>query len=820
MDNKELFLKSAIKYNKSFSDMTLPCNWITDSKISACFCEKGLCALDYHGNQPVSRNARMIKSGFDNPAFKFTSDIPLSITQYMATSWACEFNLYKKDIKKARIYSFTYESSIYMHIELYDYDRFSVTFDTDSFYTNVHGNISWDKGKEKNNSIVFKGINKYLLSDWLNEKGAYLIPVKEHRRIFKTQDWIDVNNLDILPLPDEDIIRSNELFIDNACYMAIHCNSHIKISKSGNSNIIELTPKISESYIDLCISFADSFEDSISNADYIIRNSKAIENMQFSRYSRFLSSPLSIQTDNHSDTEHLISCIPMYIESAKQKDSSMTRASSSSYYWVWGWDNLVTAFEMNKWNDYEGQKNIISFILEHRWIDGSVPHRYDRNYDVMQTMHFCSEDALMITLAYQYCKDSEDLDFLKKIYPDIKQIWNGLLKKADSKGYIIGPGFYPDNLKALGRHENSRTAMETGTFYTAARIMEQLASLLNDNTIEKQAHDIHTNIEKKYIDDFYNTEHGTIADSINEDGSQNNTFPLYAYMGAYTNFGQILFMKKIEQIATFINQNAIHPMGIRVLPLYDKNRDTESVHHSWYPHWDIYAMKLVRLGFMITKDYKRSSAAVNHYLNLTDRMWKNYKAAMELLELDTADYIEGWKQHGQAWNCNCSSGILRTILESAAGVITDFGTISIIPDACSSVSVKNLWVRKGKWNITHKGNKYFSGITVDGNTYTKTCLVPDEYMTHAEHTLTVSHNSDKDDIKIFSFIGGVIELYEEKENSIAFNAKCNASSDLLVLSPYDFFISINGSTANKEKIANETYRIRLSATAKIEIHIP
>ena len=81
MNSKELFLKSAIKYNKSFSDMTLPCNWITDSNISACFCEKGLCALDYHGNQPVSRNARMVKSGFENPAFRFISDIPLSITQ-------------------------------------------------------------------------------------------------------------------------------------------------------------------------------------------------------------------------------------------------------------------------------------------------------------------------------------------------------------------------------------------------------------------------------------------------------------------------------------------------------------------------------------------------------------------------------------------------------------------------------------------------------------------------------------------------------------------------------------------------------------------
>ena len=36
-------------------------------------------------------------------------------------------------MKKARIYSFAYESSIYMHIELYDHNRFSVTFDTDSF---------------------------------------------------------------------------------------------------------------------------------------------------------------------------------------------------------------------------------------------------------------------------------------------------------------------------------------------------------------------------------------------------------------------------------------------------------------------------------------------------------------------------------------------------------------------------------------------------------------------------------------------------------------------------------------------------------------
>ncbi len=813
----ELLQKAEIEYPESFVDMLMPCNWITDAKISACFCKKGIAALDYHGTQPVSRNSRMVKSGFDNPALKFISDGDLSLCDYRALPFKCVFNLKNDDKIAASAYSLAFESGLFLHIDILSDFSFYISFDTESFYTNVHGNISWDKGRIKKDCITFKGLNRYLLSEWIKEKGAYLVPVKEHKRIFNTDDWIDVNNLDILPVADEDILRSDELFIDSECHITFFSSSLINIKRDKNKKTILFSTDVDAKSIDLCICFGDTGNEAETKARKIIDENELLIKLQNTRYNKIIEDSPVINIEGYEGAKKLFSSIPMYVESAKQKDSGMTRASSSSYYWVWGWDNIVTAMEMSKWNDYKGQKDIISFILSHRWLDGSVPHRYDREYNVMQTMHFCSEDALFIILTFQYCADADDYDFLKDIYPDILHIWKGLLSKTDSKGYIVGPGFYPDNLKVLGRKETSRTAMETGTFYTACRIMEILSSIMNDHETKKHANKIFTSIEDNYLKDFFNVDYGTIADSIYDDNSQNETFPLYAYMGAYTSFGFPLFCNEVERIASFINQNCIHPMGIRVMPIYDKNRNSESIHHSWYSHWDIYALKLLRNGFMFANDRSRSKSAITHYVSLMERMWEGYKASMELLELDTSDYIEGWKQHGQAWNCNCATGMFRSVIESVSGIITDFGTITVLADNCSISNISNLHIRGGRWDISHVGEKEFTHIFVDGIKLKRTCVIPDEFMTSGSHRLQVFYTSEKQDFRILNLIGGRIREYSESESSLSFKAECEATADLVIASKNNFHININNVKTPFKKIANDYYTLRLNCSCNVEI---
>lgn len=815
----ELLQKYAIEYKDNFNDMLVPCNWLTDSKISVCFCKNGIAAIDYHGTQPVSRNARMVKSGLNDPAFSFFSKNRLELTDYNALSYKCSFLLKKDDTLYATAECFAYESAIFIHIEPESESPFDISFDTSSFYTNVHGNMTWDSGKIKKNSVIFEGTNRYLLSDWIKEKGAYLVPVKDHKRIFNTEDWIDVNNLDILPIADEDILRSNELFIDSRCYMIIHSPNGFITKRAKSDNRLNLNFETINKSIDLCINFSDTMSEAKSKALQLMKDRELFKKEQDERYITILENSPIIKIEGFEGAKKMFSSIPMYVESAKQKDSKMTRASSSSYYWVWGWDNIVTAMEMSKWNDYKGQKDIISFILAHRWIDGSVPHRYDREYNVMQTMHFCSEDSLLIMLAYHYCKDSNDYDYLSEIYPDLKQIWKGLAGKADEKGYIKGPGFYPDNLKALGRVETSRTAMETGTFYTTCRIMENIASILSDKEIKESAKYIYIQIERNYLKDFFNEEYSALADSIYEDNSQNATFPLYAYMGAYSSYGFSLFHEKIEKIATFINQNCIHPMGIRVMPIYDENRNSESIHHSWYPHWDIYAMKLLRIGFMAGKDRFRSIAAITHYLSLMERMWNGYKAVMELLELDTSDYIEGWKQHGQAWNCNCATGMLRTVTESVAGIITDFGNITILPDGCSIADLSNITIRKGRWDISSTGDRYFSHIVADGIRLYKTCVIPDEFMTEDNHMLHIFNTSESQNFRISNFTGGRIKNYSESESAVSFYAVCDAAADLILFSPQNFKLIIDNNILPCDKILKDCYYIRLNHSCMVNMQL-
>ena len=115
----------------------------------------------------------------------------------------------------------------------------------------------------------------------------------------------------------------------------------------------------------------------------MIKDKENLEIIQDKRYEEIIANSPAISMEKFNSTKILFSSIPMYVESAKQSQSGMTRASSSSYYWVWGWDNIVTAMEMSKWNDYKGQKDIHLLYFPHRWIDGSAPHRYDREYNVM-----------------------------------------------------------------------------------------------------------------------------------------------------------------------------------------------------------------------------------------------------------------------------------------------------------------------------------------------------------------------------------------------------------------------------------------------------
>lgn len=805
----ELLDKIAINYDKGFTNLILMQNRINDEYVSAAFSTKGIIGLDYHGKQPVSRNAIILKGSYDFPAFRFVSDTPLSVSNYRASVFACQFSLIKDNddndindinesnenndkeashnsLNKNRVLGYVealaYKKSIFMKVSSNkENERIDLEFDEASLFTKVHGNRVWQKIKEEKdantNIVTYKASNKYKLRDWLDKNKAYLLLVKDQAEIFGTNPLIDVNNLDHLPPINDWVKGSDKLFIDCEIYMTVY--KQFGSSKINNENT---------SYF--CIAFGDSYEESRSIGDFTSDNYTLIKDELLLKYESLYTNTPSLDIDNHEGAKNIFSLTPSYVKSAKDSKTGMTRASASSYYWVWGWDNIASAMEMGSWSDLKGQKDIIDFISKNLWKDYSVPHRYDRNYDIIQTMHFSSIDSIYITLVCQYIFDSQDDDYLYQIYPTLKHIWKGLLSKSHKNGYIIGPGFYPDDRHALGRRENSYTAMETGTFYTATRLMEILAGILEDYDTKKEANKIHNLIEETYIKDFYSSEVGGLVDSIYDDGKKNITFPLYAYMGAYTNFGYNLFFEKLDKLGDYIFHKHLLFSGIRVLPEDDVNKDTESVHYSWYSHWDFYALSLIKEGFFISNKKEESSNLGPYYLKLLDGIWDKFKAAIEVVDCDSDKDKIQWQRYGQAWNCNCATGILRAIRQGVCGITSDFGTLSVLADGSSKANLKSFSIRKGLWDIENVGDDYLSYIEADKKKFFYTCLVPDEFMTKGNHNLKVVNQSKDLDFKIYKVIGARLKNYIEEERKISFTLEARASLDLVIYSKSEFELRI------------------------------
>ena len=734
MDIGKYFDKDMLVYPSGFHDLVTPCNWITDAKVSACFCKMGICALDYHGIQPVSRNSKMVTSPYAMPAMRFrTGSQYFEISGYRSSAWACIADISNGNGISCVMSAMAEGCSVLIQTEfLTDAEDFTVCFDMNRLYTNVHGKIQWEQTDTSNNKVIMKGNNRYLLSDWVKNKGAYLIPVKDHKRIFGCADGTDVNNLDVLPDALPSVYESTELFIDSTCVMGFSSLPKFDLDKDDNNIYLGFGPVKKASMLHFTISFADDAKGVEMESQRILSSMEGLAKKSHKRYEKLYDKQPSIFIEGYPEISAMLKWIPRYIEAAKQPDTGMTRGSASSYYWVWGWDNIVTAAEMGKWGDYKGQEKIIRFILSHRFKDGSVPHRYDRNYDILQTMQFGSTDALFISLCYQYYCDTDDIGLLKDCYPALKQIWKGLCAKCDDRGFISGLGFYPDAPRDLGRERSGFTAMETGTFFFAARIMENIADIFNDQPVKDQAEHISAQIQKNYLPFFMDEDNIAIYDSIHKDGVKNRTYPLYAYMGAYNRFGLPLFDDRISVLADFFVNNYLTSKGIRTMPEWDACSHTESVHHSWYPHWDIYAMKIMRMGL----DMKNGTAAIRTYLDDLTMMWKGYYAAMELVDLDQ-------NAHGQAWNCNCASGIYRTIIESVAGICTDMGSITILPPIGIRADISGLWACKGRWDIKHIGKGDFSHLKIDGTDVYGSYTVPAEFLTSGSHTLEILYEQNR-----------------------------------------------------------------------------
>jgi hypothetical protein len=191
-------------------------------------------------------------------------------------------------------------------------------------------------------------------------------------------------------------------------------------------------------------------------------------------------------------------------------------------------------------------------------------------------------------------------------------------------------------------------------------------------------------------------------------------------------------------MARFMERELLTEMGVRLLPSRDDRRENEDALGSWYPHWDLYLLKILRRA--------GNAQAIERWARNAERVLQRLGYVPEFIALDglTPEPGPGWLRHGAVSNLNCVTGWWRAIAEGLCGIELDPGGMSIVPLGLGigPISFKGFRCRGTTWDVMvrHEG-PHLEEIRVDGAPMTGCLKVPAGYQDGGSHELSIVYGN-------------------------------------------------------------------------------
>ncbi|NOY06600.1 MAG: hypothetical protein GXO82_08240 [Chlorobi bacterium] len=460
-----------------------------------------------------------------------------------------------------------------------------------------------------------------------------------------------------------------------------------------------------------------------------------IVSIQKERYENYMASAPRLELSEYPAVEEFFKSVPGLVESCIVSDYRVPRACPGSYYWLWSWDMMVTAMEASRWRGTRLQKDVARFVNAHRDSDGVIPGRWTRGLLPMDTPRCSALEFLLASLSFEAFVQSGERQSLLDAYPYFVQHLDSVSAVSDDRGLFRSRGFYPDMPERFGRTADSAVAMEIACFYSFCRTMERIAEVLHDDPTREKAALSAARIGACFLQTFWDDEKEFLVDSIDlRTNVRNEMYPLFTLLFLQSESGWQLIEPKIADIADFIIKHHFTGNGIGVIPRTDQENGTEPVMETWYPHWDVYVLKVLRRCGR--KD------AILKWLGMVDSTLTHLGYCPEFLSLK--GFEEGveqpWRNHGAVSNLNCVTGWYRAILEGLAGIEFGRESFTIIPLALLPLRVTGLWFRSTRWDIEVIGaGDGECVIRIDGDELKGTYTIPETYFDGGSHSLRIQY---------------------------------------------------------------------------------
>jgi len=391
--------------------------------------------------------------------------------------------------------------------------------------------------------------------------------------------------------------------------------------------------------------------------------------------------------------------------------------------------------EGSRWRNTKMQKDVARFINAHRDAGGVIPGRWTRGLLPMDTPHCSALEFLLSTLSFEALVQSGDRQLLLDAYPYFVQHLDNVVAVSDDRGLFTSRGFYPDMPGRFGRTADSAVTMEVACFYSFCRIMERIAEVLQDDPTHEKAALSAARIGACFLQTFWDDERAFLVDSIDlRTNIRNEMYPLFTLLFLQSESGWQLIEPKVADIAGFIIKYHFTGNGIAIVPRTDQEYGTEPVMETWYPHWDLYVLKVLRRA--------GRSDAILRWLNLVNRTLIHLGYCPEFLSLK--GFEEGakqpWRNHGAVSNLNCATGWYRAVLEAIVGIEFGMESFTIVPLALLPVRVAGLWYRSTKWDIeVTSASDGVCVIRIDGDELKGTYTIPETYFDGGSHLLQIQY---------------------------------------------------------------------------------
>ncbi len=747
--------------------------WISDDRISASLCAQGngIGQIDYHGIQPVSRNAKFLASATGVLRFRF----------FLQDSWrGFDFTMHNLRVYPFGVQSFHRfaDASLCLQVCVYR-DRltarcnvrfptkvskaagFEVIWDGRSMATDVHGLRSWSDPEQVNaNQLQLHANDRIFLNAWLQRRGDYkgdfLIPEGWRRLIFKRRCISGTaRKSDLYPQ-----YRNHSFLLYDADTWIVLGNEHLKLSQPEDA-VYAFTQRaeINKSWISRPFTL-QFYSQKPPHTPLQRFKPKSFFHYQSQRYRQKETHLPRLSCPAWPGIEAFFNQYPLIVESAWVQDVDMTRACPGTYYWIWAWDNLVTLQSMFFWREYKQIKSMIDFMRTHRDIDGALPMRWSRHLEPMDSRGIGAIDFLFANAVMRLFDETADRRVLYANYTTLVHAFRQMVDKADNNGFFPSIGMYPDLPQKMGRHESSLVCIDQGAFYCFCRLLIRAAQELGDDRTAQQARLLQMRIEAHFFDFFWDKDKGFFCDSYDLVQKRAiKSYPLFSLLFLESDMGDRLLRGKETRVARFIAEHSLTPYGLRLTPDWDIFHHTEPAMSSWYPHWDFPVLRLLgKAG-----EFK----SIAKWLDLVESCFQRLGYCPEFI----AAKKPFASIHGAAWNLNCGSGWYNALLRALVGM--DFGadgiTLLATPYSCR---LSNIAFRSGLWSKESLGEgKHVAHFWVDGKKINYVLKIPSIFYTPGTHRLQVQYQTVPVLHALLHEIDAEVISVQKKEKTIRYRVK-------------------------------------------------